>query len=46
LHVLKPAYTNQESVSFEKDTDKYPKVPRFQSQKILVKEKKQLFISS
>jgi hypothetical protein len=22
LHVLKPAYTNQESVSFEKNTDK------------------------
>jgi hypothetical protein len=31
LHVLKPAYTNQESVSFEKVQTSKSKVPRFQS---------------
>jgi hypothetical protein len=45
LHVLKPAYTNQESVSFEK---RYRQVNQkyqdFKAEKILVKDKAAIYI--
>jgi uncharacterized protein (DUF1015 family) len=40
LHVLKPAYTNQESVSFEKGIRQVnQKYQDFKAEKILVKDK-------